>query len=269
MVVSPRPISARTIIELLKHNPRHIPMLLYFAFFGTISLIIVLSVGAVITDDSVPKVNYSKIKGKGTLVNGVIVDKETVFNVTVNDEHPTIITYKYSAGREFVSKQQIFAPDAVSEMKIGNSIPVRYLDDQSILDEYEPYSFPLWIFFTGFAVLFIVIYGANMGPSLIKFKRYLDMYRFGKVASAKLVSLFPKDGGMFRFLGTPIAVTYDYTTPGGKTIRYESITTDRSILSEKRPGDEIKIFVSPADEMQSCVIPKAESKRNNWRIVFS
>jgi hypothetical protein len=54
----------------------------------------------------------------------------------------------------------------------------------------------------------------------------------------------------------------------GKKIIGESFTTDFSIMSDKKKGDFVPIFVSPENEKKSCIVPKLQSLRNNWNIEF-
>jgi hypothetical protein len=54
----------------------------------------------------------------------------------------------------------------------------------------------------------------------------------------------------------------------GKKIIGESITSDFSIMSDKKKGDFVPIFVSTENEEKSCIIPKLQSLKNNWNIEF-
>ena len=101
----------------------------------------------------------------------------------------------------------------------------------------------------------------------ISTRKELKLYKYGQVATARIVSMMPKYAIPIINLGQGVIVHYEYETRSGNKVIGESLTTDFSIISDKRTGDEVSIFVATNNEAQSCLIPKLESLRNNWDIV--
>ena len=56
-----------------------------------------------------------------------------------------------------------------------------------------------------------------------------------------------------------------FKSKSNETIFGKSKTDDLSILNKKKQNDTIKIFVSD-DETLSCLIPKLEALKNNWKL---
>lgn len=266
MYQSPREVRLKTKIELLKHRPVQTFVAIYLILFGVLFATFGVTLTLSFVDKTVPSVDYEEINKKGKLTIGEITNIETQYKLTINNEHPTIIGYKYKAdGQEFNSKYQILAPDKVSAMKIGDKIEIKFLDNESIINGIEPSSFPVWIFvlipFPFFIIGIVLII-----PSIMRFKKDLSLYKYGKVVDAELISMMPKSGFMFSSFGQRILANYKYQTSAGQNALGESIITDFSIINEKKQGDMIKIFVSEQEESKSCLIPKLEAIRNNWRI---
>lgn len=63
-----------------------------------------------------------------------------------------------------------------------------------------------------------------------------------------------------------LSVYYQYKSLRGNTLLGESSVSDISLMTSWKQGEIIKIFVSVENELKSCVIPKLEQVRNNWKI---
>jgi len=94
----------------------------------------------------------------------------------------------------------------------------------------------------------------------------LKLYKYGKVKSGKILSMISKPGLRYSEVGKGVTVRYKYETTNGNSITGESLVTDLALMSNKKKGDFISIFVSTENFEKSCVIPKIESLRNNWNI---
>ncbi|MFN5171200.1 MAG: DUF3592 domain-containing protein [Cyclobacteriaceae bacterium] len=266
MYQPPRQVKFKTKFELLKHRPFQsligIYLIVFTLLFITVSFILTNS----LKDKTVPDVDYDEVNKEGKPTSGIITNIDVKENITDNGEHPAIITYKYNAdGQEIESRYQILAPDKVTQMEIGEEIEIKYLGEQSILAEFEPYSFPAELFAL-FPLPFLFIGLVLLIPSFTKFKKDLKLYQFGDVYDAELVLMTPKSGFLPWNFAQRILVNYRYRTSTGQSILDESLTTDFSIINEKKQGDTIKVFVSRQDESKSTLAPKIESIRNDWKI---
>lgn len=80
--------------------------------------------------------------------------------------------------------------------------------------------------------------------------------------------MMPKSNFLLSFLGKAIIVHYEYQVDGEKLMG-ESLNSDFSLLSDKKKGDYVPIFVMRGKKkVPSCVVPKLEALRNHWAIEF-
>jgi hypothetical protein len=266
MYQQPRQVKLKTKIELLKHRPFQSLLGIYLIGFTALFITVGLSLTLSFMDRTVPNVNYEEVNEIGKLTTGQITDIDVQEKITDNGEHPAVISYKYRAdGQEVEAKYQILAPDKVARMEVGDDIDIKYLEGESIINGFESYSFPAWIFAL-VPIPFLIIGLVLFIPSITKFRRDLALYQYGKIGEAELVSMTPKSGFALSNFGQRILVYYRYKTLTGQNILGESLTTDFSIINEKKQGDAIKIFLSGQDDSKSCLIPKLEAMRNDWRI---
>jgi hypothetical protein len=266
MYQQPRQVKFKTKFELLKHRPFQTYLGIYLIGFILLFISFSFFLTNALKDKTVPDVDYNEISKEGQLTIGHILSIDIKENITDNGEHPAIITYKFTVdGKEIESKYQILAPEKVSQMGIGDEIEIRYLGDESILEGFDSYSFPAHLFGL-FPLPFLFIGIALLIPTFTKFKKDLSLYQFGDVRDAELISMTPKSGFIIWNFAQRILVKYRYSTSTEQSIIGESLTTDFSIINEKKQGETIKIFVSRQDESQSTLAPKIESIRNDWRI---
>ena len=129
----------------------------------------------------------------------------------------------------------------------------------------KPYAFP--------TNLLLLILAPMLGVGLIalgllywRIKRQIDLFKSGKVADAEIVSMTPLSGLPISGIGQRVKVHYQYPAANGQKLLGESMTADYSILTSKKQGDKIKIFVSPDKETDSCVFSKLDEIRNSWNI---
>jgi len=224
-----------------------------------------LSIFTMIGSD-VPKVDYEQVNKNGKSTTATITKIVTQQNVTINNEHPSIISYKYTNGnKEIETQYKALAPDQIRRMNVGDTIEVKYLSDSSIIPGLEPFEFPLallWsilIPFLGIGlVLLIFLY--------LRVRNEIDLYRRGEVRDAEIISMTHTRGLPISGFGQGITVHYQYNTTRGQSILGESFTNDYSMLNSKKQGDLVKIFVSSDDESKSCLISKIDQIRNNWKI---
>lgn len=216
-------------------------------------------------DESIPDVDFEEVNKEGTLTTGTILNIESAKEL-INNEHPAVITYRYKdEGKDVVSKFQTLSLDKVENMNIGDTIDIKYLDDESIPTGLESGTFPWDIFF--YAPLPILFIGLVLTAFLLKsVSKKVRLYKYGIVKEAELLSFMPRPGFPITGFGRAVNVQYQYKMSGGHKMTGESVTKDFSILKEKKPGDTIKIFVSPDDELKTCLIPQKEAIKNNWKI---
>jgi hypothetical protein len=136
-------------------------------------------------------------------------------------------------------------------------------DNQSMLKDVEPYTFPDLLFYLipgTFFLAAIILLLIALIPSL---KRY-NLYKFGDVKNAVIVSVGFNNGiiGFSNFTGK-LTVNYYFINRHQNKVFGEAELNDYLLIG-KNIGDTIKIFVSEKDENKSCLIPNIEAIKNNW-----
>jgi len=265
MIREPRQVGLKTIFDLVKQKRTHFSVGLIFTLipfaFGAILLLV-----TTLIDSDLPDLDYDNVDKNGKLTTATITDIETQSNITINNEHPSIISYKYNGdGKETENQYRTLDPDRVSRMNLGDTIQVKYLADSSVIVGLEPFEFPFDMFFK-ILIPFLIIGLVMLGLLYLRIRGEIDLYRSGEIKDAEIVSMTPKSGLSISRIGQGVTVNYQYKTTRGQSILGESFTSDYTILNSKKQGDLIKIFVSADNESKSCLIPKLDQIRNNWKI---
>ena len=261
----PRKVKFSTIFNILRENT--FP-LFFGTFFGIFPLLMFIPLFFISnsTESSVPEIDYELIKKQGKITNALISNIETQYNVTINGVHPTIISYKYSE-KNIESKYKVLEERKIENLKIGDTIVIKELNGNTIINDLAPYDFNDKIFFF-IPLLFLLIGLPFLIYAIVKFRKKLNLYKSGEIFNGKIISMMPKPGRGFSNFGQGINVQYEYETKFGKKLIGESFTNDFSIMNDKKRNDIIPIFVSNENNEKSCVVPKLESYRNGWNIDF-
>jgi hypothetical protein len=260
-----RQVGFKTILALLKQRRMHLSV-------GVIFTLLPFAMGAMfllvttLTDFDIPDADYDSITSNGKLTTATITDIETQRNITINNAHPSIISYKYV--KEGVESNGIYRsldPDKINRMDIGDTIQIKYLADSSMVVGLEPFTFPFDVLLN-ILIPFLVMGLMMLGLLYLRIRKELNLYRHGQVKDAEVISMTPKSGLPISGIGQGVTVNYQYKNTRGQSILGESFTSDYTILNSKRQGDTVKIFVSVDNESKSCLIPKLEEIRNDWKI---
>jgi hypothetical protein len=212
------------------------------------------------------KYDFAKIEQNGTEQNAKITDLRPVYNVTINGEHPLKISYEFiENGVTKSDKFRTMDLEKTNEMKIGNKIKIKTFENQSKIQNLESYTFPFYVFYI-FPFIFFVLGSVFSFIGLIPAFRDYNLYKNGIVKEATLISMVPNSGLPISGIGQSILINYYYENRNGQKVFGKSKTTDFSIMVEKKVEDKIKVFVSENDESKSCLVPKLEALKNNWKI---
>lgn len=214
-----------------------------------------------------PKIDYELIDSQGIETSAEVTNIQVESNVTINDVHPTIISYQYLKNNEAVrSKYKVLEGKRIEGLQVGDNLATEELNGQSIIQNLKPYRFPVALLFL-IPIPFLLFGLPFLMYLFISTRKELKLYKYGQVATARIVSIMPKYAIPIINLGQGVIVHYECETRSGNKVIGESLTTDFSIISDKRTGDEVSIFVAANNEAQSYLIPNLESLRNNWDIV--
>jgi hypothetical protein len=267
MYNTPRKVKFSTIWRVLKKKPVSMIFGIMFTLMPIVIVIILSIVFSSIGNDT-PKVDYDLINENGKEVTAEITDIETQYNVTINGVHPTIISYRYEEnGKQRGSKYKVLEQRKIAQMEIGDDLEIKVFEGSSIIKGLKPYDFPFGLFML-IPLPFLLMGSPFLIYAIVHLKRELKLYKLGKVAQGKIVSLIPKPGLPLSNIGRGVYVHYLYQTSNGNKITGESISTDQSLLFDKNIGDIIPIFISQEDESKSCMVPKLAAFRNGWDIPF-
>lgn len=214
-----------------------------------------------------PTIDYELVSTKGEEKKAQITNIETEYNTTINGVHPATISYTYIENERAVnSKYRALEESKIEDWRIGREIEIKEFEGKSIIKGLEPFEFPVAPFLLP-PVLFLLIGIPFLIYSLSHLRKELGLYKFGEVKQGQIVSMIPKSGLPISNIGLGVIVHYEYEINGRKTMG-ESLTNDLSILNDKRKGDFVPIFVSTDNLEKSCLVPKLESLRNDWKIEF-
>lgn len=239
-----------------------LPLTLIPTFVVTVLVIAFSSIG-----NDTPSVDFELINSKGTNKTAQITDYETQYNITINEVHPTIIYYSYEDNGQLThSSYRVLEERKIENYEIGTRIEIKEYEGSSIIVGLKPYDFGM-DFFLLFPIPFLIIGLPFLLYATFRLRSELKLYKTGELSQGKIVSMIPKSGLPVSNFGQAVIVHYEYEKNGQKIIG-ESITTDLSIISDKKKGDITPIFVSTDDQRKSCIVPKLESLRNNWNIEF-
>ena len=87
-----------------------------------------------INDAGISEADYQKIQEEGQLTTATITDIEEQTNISINEEHPSIISYEYSTGQgELIGIYRSLDPEKVDQMKVGSEIQIQYLNEHSMI----------------------------------------------------------------------------------------------------------------------------------------
>ncbi len=258
-----RSLNFSTKINLVKKRP----ILAQFGIlFTLIPLFILLPISFIFSSlsDEAPSVDYDSVLIDGTLAEGVITNIETQFNVTINEQHPSILTYSYLIdGMKKESKVSTLEPAKVVALQVGDTVQIKYLESESIIVGFKPYSFPIGFFFL-IPLPFLLIGIPFLVILIVQVTKEIALYKNGIIREAEIIAMTPNSGLPFTNLGQSVTVHYLFNSKNGKRITEKSKTIDFTILSDRKKGEKVKILVSRNDESKSCLYPEIVAIENNW-----
>ncbi|MBL0743696.1 hypothetical protein [Chryseolinea lacunae] len=266
MIQQARPVTFRTQVEVVRRHSVFFILGTVFTFIP-LSWIIMFTIFNLDMDMGAKDVDYDNINANGKQTTPTLTNIETQDNIAINNKHPSILTYTYSSENgNTESKFRTLAPDQVDRMKVGDKVDVKYLGQESIIVGLDQFGSPTKYIYGGITV-FLIVGLSFLIYLFFRAKHELDLFRYGKVVDAELISVSPRRGGAKQRMRPAVDVHYQYTTSSGQKILAESWTNDLLVLNGKKHGDVIKVFVSPVDEGKSCLIPRLEAVRNGWGLI--
>jgi hypothetical protein len=260
-----REVKRATIFRLLKQKPGL--LLAGSLLTGLPTFMIVLFAFVVsVMDADFKKVDHEKINLHGKVASAAITGIEEQTNVSVNNQHPIVIYYSYTINDNTINATfRTLESRKVNNLNTGDQIEIKYIGDESTITGLKPFRFPLEIVYL---ILLPFLLAGIVSWVLLFFhvQKALKLYRYGIVKEAELIALASKSGSIFSALAPSMILHYKYETSSGQKVFEKSITNDYAIVNTVKPGDLLKIFISPENEKQSCFVPRLESEYNNWKI---
>jgi len=211
------------------------------------------------------KYNFNDINKNGTEKDAKITFIKSVNNVNINGEHPRIVSYEYeNNGQQVSDKFETFDLEKITNLTIGTKVKILTYQGQSTIKGLSPFAFPFYLFYI-LPMVFLILGGVFLLIGLLPALKLFNLYKSGIIKEAYVVSMSPRTG-LFSLSGFQqnVLVSYFFYDEFGGKVFGESLTNDFLILSEKKAGDPIKIFVSETDETISCMVPKLEAMKNKW-----
>jgi hypothetical protein len=214
-------------------------------------------------DGGVPKVDYAEVREQGDTTAGVITKIVKQSNVKLNGKYPYIVSYRYSTnGGVSESKFKTLDAHKIDRMNVGDSVQIKYLNDQSIIASLKPADFSMEMF-TFFPLIFAFV-GLPCLVYLYYFTRsLLYLYKYGTIAKAQVISMTHKINPMIPRT-SQLEVHYQYKSDQDETLLGSTMSSDMTLLNTLKQGEIVKIFVSPYDSSKSTLVPRLEAVRNGW-----
>ncbi len=203
--------------------------------------------------------NVEKIESEGIKERAVLIDIEAIENVNINGNNPQVLTYEFDLnGQKARSKFSVFDPEKTKDLKKGDIIPIKHLNEKSIAMEYKQYSFSMdFIYYIAGAFLLIGLILCYLLYARIK--REITLYKTGRIKEGKIISISQNKGFTFSKFGMSMDVHYEY-----ENVVAKSRTNNFAITNNKSIGDTIKVLVSQ-DRKTSCLYPELIAKTNGWK----
>ncbi|PSG90902.1 hypothetical protein C7H52_06415 [Aurantibacter aestuarii] len=203
--------------------------------------------------------NAEKIQSDGKKANATLTRIKGIDNITINGNNPQILTYEFdNNGQKTESKFSVFEPEKTDNLKVGDIIPIKYLNGESMPTEFEQYSFSMdFMYYIAGVILLIGLILCYILYSQIN--KEISLYKTGRIMEGKIISISHNKGFTFSKFGSPIDVHYEY---GNKVAK--SRTNNFALTNNKSIGDSIRILVS-LDGNESCLYPELIAKTNGWK----
>jgi len=218
---------------------------------------IAISITIGLTKDNYEKYDYNKIATHGKVLTAEVTSVQTQYNVTVNNiSHPQIIEYRYDEnGNLKYDKFKTIVTDEKKGLKVGDSVSIRAYNEETVITDFKPYSFPLYLFYS-MPAMFLLVGIIFILVGLIPTIKHYQLYSKGIKRKATILSMTPTSIIPFLPLRQNILVNYYYIGATGNKLVGTSISKGIYLLTEKKEQDDIDIFVSAGDESKSCIVPK-------------
>jgi hypothetical protein len=207
--------------------------------------------------------DYQDIKLNGTTTMASVTNVAPVLNVSMNGQHPNLISYNYL--KDGQPTPDNFQTMGKHQFKVGDIIQIKTMNGQSIIPTLEPFSFPYQLFLLVPAIFFVIGMPFLLVGLIPAIKNY-KLYKNGIVKEATVLGISTKSIGFGNIRQEAFLVNYEYPGFAQPKLFGESTTNDLLLVNEKRFGDKVKIFVSERDETKSCLVPRLEAIKNNWAI---
>lgn len=259
----PRTVPFTTLLALLRLRGPVVLLGLIFTSLGVVGLMVLLSVLSSLREPY-EAYDYAAIRERGTAATAQVTSVAPVLNVTVNGAHPLLIGYTYAAAGQARSDQfQTMDADGAA-LHPGDAVPIRVLDGASVIATLKPFSFPVY-FFLLLPGVFLVLGLVFLLVGLPRVLRTYRLYQSGEVREGSVLGISTRTTSG-RSARQYYLVSYEYAGPGGQSVLGESPTDDLLLVNEKKFGGKVKLFVSPTNETQSCLVPRLEALKNGWQV---
>ena len=207
--------------------------------------------------------NIEEIKSNGIKVNAILTNIESIENVNVNGNNPTVLNYEYDLnGQKAQSKFSVFEPKKIENLKNGDVISIKHLNGNSIVLGYDQYSFSM-DFINYIAGSFLLIGLILCYLLYLRIKKEIDLYKKGEIKEGEIISINQNKGFTFSKFGMSMDVHYECEINGTKNIG-KSRTNNFALTNNKSIGDTVRILVS-RDGKTSCLYPELIAKKNGWK----
>jgi hypothetical protein len=261
-----RKVTFSNLITLIKNRRPHSIFGIVFMFLAVFILLPSIISLTHASKEDFESYDFEEIEQKGTARTAKIMDISTVYNMTINEEHPVLITYEFVIdGITKTDKFKTLDLVKINGKGPGSEIKIKTFENESKIQGLSPVSFPIYIFYFLPLVFFVLGSVFSVIGLVPVFKDY-NLYKNGIVREGTIISFTQDPPSLLKNFGQSILINYYYLGSDGEKIFAKDKIADYSIMMEKKAEDKIKIFVSETDGTKSCIVPKLGAMKNNWVI---
>ncbi|WP_025742802.1 hypothetical protein [Aquimarina pacifica] len=249
-------VSRKVDFSILHSLIKKRPILSMFGLLFTIPLLFLLIPFLILTSNinkNSTSANYEVLLKEGLQTKGILKNFETVYEVSINNEHPIIITYTFLKEKETkIDSYQTFVPNKVKKLSKGQEIEIKYSEKGSVVVGFPPYTFPTYLIGLIF-IIFPLIGLPFLIILIIKTTKEFYLYKKGTLTSGIIFSISDNLGLMFTKFGHSVTVTYKYKDTQGNLYYGKSRSVDLSEIKKMEKGDKINILISPKTPSESTI----------------
>lgn len=188
----------------------------------------------------------------GSRVQGTVLSSELNRHVTINDHHPTRISFRYEIdGQAHEGDSSTLDPQVIIAARPGASIPLEVLPGAPSWARIQGTNYSTFGYFGSFTLIFPGVGAALLFAAVRSNRREMRAYRNGLPAQGLVIK--KGDDETTTVNGKhPFEVVWEFQVDG-RTYKGRISHMNRELLERAIPGNEVTALYDPADPSANTV----------------